>query len=62
MNEEFFSFFAHSQQKSKLESKVKFDKFAKYRGRNPLIEDCINVTETKKRKHLFLRSGHLQTL
>lgn len=54
--------FAHSQQKSKLESKVKFDKLAKYRGGNALIKDYINVTETENKKHLFLRSGHLQTL
>lgn len=42
-----FFLLAHSQQKSKVESKVKFDKLAKYGGEEPITWRLYN-TETKK--------------
>lgn len=53
---EFFFLFAHSQLKSKLESKVKSDTLERLFLKITYIKIYINVRETKK--HLYLRSGH----
>lgn len=50
----YFSFFAHSQVKSKLESILKFDKLSNIFF-NLLIE-AIQMSETKE--HLSPKSGH----